>query len=474
MDKKIKKRIAYLSITATLLGSISGCGSSIQLDSTKKDNTENLSKDNSSAYDMTNKAQAEDSINIENSANMESSSSNTNSEIKTSDESTYEEILDMQYYQLENAVVYSDFYTTNPVSAMATYAYSKDGLDKEKALEYSGYGFVDLNDDGVNELVIGNISDDENLEKVIFSVYSVNHNVPYFVVGSDEYTRYYLCRNNTISSEYSSKSHDEMTTYKLSKDGLKAEVSESIKSSKDDNGNVSWKHISIPDSENEITKDNAQKLITEYKTQRIQAELTPFSNYKPANSADFYNGSSGSTFGKGFTSWKEAYETYCNETRPENDDGQTYALIYIDDDEIPELVVNSGFEAGGCQIISYHDGLVNELQTSRLHFTYIEKGGVICNSDGNMGGYYDNVYRLENGRWKITFNGFYHEYEELPKGAKDGDSGELKRDYQIDEKEVDEETYKAKLKEVYNLDKAKEVDSTSYIPFDKLIEELKK
>ncbi|WP_026505948.1 hypothetical protein [Butyrivibrio sp. NC3005] len=471
MDKKIKKKIISSTLAVTIIGMLGGCGSSIQLEESKKDSTENSSERNSGSLNMTNNAQVEDSIKADSSSNIASTSDNKLEKI-SSDESVYEDVLDMQYYQLENAVVYSDFYTTNPVSAMATYAYSKDGLDKSKALEYSGYGFVDLNNDGVNELIIGNTSDDKNLEKVIFAVYSVNHNVPYFITGSDEFTRYYLCSNNTLYSEYLSDSRNEMCFYKLSKDGLKTEVSESLKSSKDDNGNVSWKLFSKPDSETDITQDDAEKFITEYKTQRISFSLTPFSEYKPVNSEDFYNGISGSTFGKGFSSWKDAYETYCTQERPENDDGQTYALIYIDDDDIPELVVNSGFEAGGCQIVSFHDGTVTELQTSRLHFTYIEKSGLICNSDGNMGGYYDMVYHLDNGRWKKVFNGFIHEY--VPEDAKEGDGDELKRDYQIDEKDVDETTYNTNLKKVYDLDKAKEVDSSVYIPYDKMIEELKK
>lgn len=63
----------------------------------------------------------------------------------------------------------------------------------------------------------------------------------------------------------------------------------------------------------------------------------------------------------------------------------TYRLIYVDEDEIPELMIDKGFEAGGCLIVTFHDGVLDEWQSGRLNVTYIEKGNLICNSDGNMG-----------------------------------------------------------------------------------------
>ena len=84
-------------------------------------------------------------------------------------------------------------------------------------------------------------------------------------------------------------------------------------------------------------------------------------------------------------SWNEGYLAYLEEKMPEDMMDMSFALIYVDDDDVPELVIDSGFETGGCQILSFYDGTVRELQTARLYFTYIEKSGLLNNSEGRMG-----------------------------------------------------------------------------------------
>ena len=105
----------------------------------------------------------------------------------------------------------------------------------------------------------------------------------------------------------------------------------------------------------------------------------------------------------------------------EYNDSYTYSLIYVDEDEIPELVADSGFEAGGCQILTWHEGKTDVLQTSRLYFTYLEKGNLLCNSSGNMGFYYDNVYTIEDGLWSFVGGGTYGDSEGGPQFDENGD-----------------------------------------------------
>ena len=50
--------------------------------------------------------------------------------------------------------------------------------------------------------------------------------------------------------------------------------------------------------------------------------------------------------------WQAAYVEYIEKLEWNRD--CTYSLIYVDDDDIPELVIDSGFEAGGCEILTYH------------------------------------------------------------------------------------------------------------------------
>lgn len=87
--------------------------------------------------------------------------------------------------------------------------------------------------------------------------------------------------------------------------------------------------------------------------------------------------------------WEQAYLEYLDTLQ--YGESCTYSLIYVDEDEIPELVIDAGYEAGGCRILTWHEEILDMLQTNRLNFTYVEKGNLLCNSDGNMGYYYDLV-----------------------------------------------------------------------------------
>ncbi|MBQ7826150.1 MAG: SH3 domain-containing protein, partial [Clostridia bacterium] len=103
-------------------------------------------------------------------------------------------------------------------------------------------------------------------------------------------------------------------------------------------------------------------------------------------------------------SWKTAYREYILANYHEL---MTYSLCYVDHDSIPELVIDTGAEAGGCQILTYHDGLMDVLQTRRRGFTYRERENLLCNSDGHMGYYYDDVYEIRNGKWRLIAYGEY-------------------------------------------------------------------
>lgn len=110
-------------------------------------------------------------------------------------------------------------------------------------------------------------------------------------------------------------------------------------------------------------------------------------------------------YGSADSGWKQAYISYVQQL----DAGpwQGYDLIYVNDDDIPELVEIGNSEAMGCRIVSYSDGKMVESQLSRLGFSYIERENLLCNSDGHMDYYYDVVYRLENGRLVETAAGYF-------------------------------------------------------------------
>ncbi len=148
--------------------------------------------------------------------------------------------------------------------------------------------------------------------------------------------------------------------------------------------------------------------------------------------------------------WKQAYLGWLDES--EYADMCTYSLIYVDEDEIPELVSNTGVEAGGCQILTWHDGTLDVLQTSRLYFSYIEKANLLCNSEGNMGYYYDDIYTIKDGRWQFLCGGTYHDPETGPQ--LDENENDYIYEYEWQEEPVEEAEYEQRFHAVYQEDQA--------------------
>ncbi len=100
-----------------------------------------------------------------------------------------------------------------------------------------------------------------------------------------------------------------------------------------------------------------------------------------------------------------AYENYANNYVSD----YSFSFIYLDDDEIPELVLHGDCEAAGNIICTYYNGSVVELNTQRLSFDYLEKQGLLCNSTGNMGYYFDNIFNLKDGEFTNVVSGEYWE-----------------------------------------------------------------
>lgn len=154
--------------------------------------------------------------------------------------------------------------------------------------------------------------------------------------------------------------------------------------------------------------------------------------------------------------WKDAYIDYLNESSSDNNEG--YDLIYINDDNIPELVEVGKYESAGCRVVVYNNGSVQVTQLTRLSFTYIERGGLLCNDGGHMGYYFDIVYSLKNGELTMIDKGTYQDKGGV---AQTDASGEYIYDYTWNGNPVSKEEYKAMLNSVYDTSKAKSLASFS-------------
>ena len=166
---------------------------------------------------------------------------------------------------------------------------------------------------------------------------------------------------------------------------------------------------------------------------------------------------------KEFEDWKAAYLAYLDaiEVMEEDADRYSYGLIYVDEDEVPELNISRINEAGGCFILTYHDGVLDGWQSGRQNVTYIEKGNLICNSDGNNGCFYDNVYTIQDGKWCFVAGG---DWGFGPDGVQYDENGEEVFGYiwngedenagYWDGEEISEEEYNARLNSVYPTEQA--------------------
>lgn len=130
-----------------------------------------------------------------------------------------------------------------------------------------------------------------------------------------------------------------------------------------------------------------------------------------------------------------------------------YELIWLDDDDIPELVEIGVDEATGCRIVSFYDGELTMTQLNRLYFSYLEREGLLCNSEGNMDNYYDLVYRFAGGKMTVIAEGYY--------GAEDNshvefdEAGEPIYQYEWNGKKMSREEYAEALGAVYDAGRGK-------------------
>ena len=161
--------------------------------------------------------------------------------------------------------------------------------------------------------------------------------------------------------------------------------------------------------------------------------------------------------------WKQAYLNYLEEDNYA--DACTYSLIYVDDDNIPEMVIDTGFEAGGCRLLTFHDHVLDMWQSNRLNVTYIERGNLICNSDGNMGYHYDNVYTIQDGKWVYVDGGVWGDGPDGVPIGENGDYDYLEFFYWTGEEpwnrgeywfgeEITEEEYEARLNAIYPMEQS--------------------
>lgn len=133
-----------------------------------------------------------------------------------------------------------------------------------------------------------------------------------------------------------------------------------------------------------------------------------------------------------------AYEKYVRENFSEAvAHDSPYSFIYLNNDNIPELVVDGEYSFSGNLICTYSNGVV-ALNTDRLMLGYVEKKNILHNPFAYMGYFSDDVYSIKKGKFVKVWSGHYEDKEDgkIP----------IEHTYYYKGVEISEKKYKAKLK----------------------------
>lgn len=103
------------------------------------------------------------------------------------------------------------------------------------------------------------------------------------------------------------------------------------------------------------------------------------------------------------------YATYVNDSNIVSD-ADRYTMVYIDKDTIPEMIIDTGCNAGGYIVLSLQGDKVLSYTTCRLALTYIEKSGLMRNESGAQEEYFATIIKLSKSKfeelayWKYSYS----------------------------------------------------------------------
>lgn len=88
--------------------------------------------------------------------------------------------------------------------------------------------------------------------------------------------------------------------------------------------------------------------------------------------------------------------------------GKSFQLFYVNDDDIPELMVVGRYNAEGTKIYTAAaDGSISSVNCSLNGITYSEHQNLMCDAGGSMDVFYHNIYHIEDGKFVMHYQGKY-------------------------------------------------------------------
>ncbi|MBP3460181.1 MAG: hypothetical protein J6K58_13305 [Lachnospiraceae bacterium] len=121
-----------------------------------------------------------------------------------------------------------------------------------------------------------------------------------------------------------------------------------------------------------------------------------------------------------------------------------FYLAFIDDDEIPELLIMDDYgHAAGVKVYTYDDDIVEIGEFGSMgSMSYVQKEGLISSSFTGMGEFIDNIYEMEDGEASLIHS--RHSYPDLSQ-----DDPYTNLLYEVDEIPVSKEEYDEDWQELW-------------------------
>ena len=178
--------------------------------------------------------------------------------------------------------------------------------------------------------------------------------------------------------------------------------------------------------------------------------------------------SDGST--KKYNSWKEAFADRIQHTDKNEYDG--FALIYLNDDRVPELVQAGATSAKGATVVVYKNGSLQETWLNRRSFRYLEYENLLYSASGMENLHFDSFYSITGGQLGLSVQGYYGN-KEFARIRYD-EKGQEIYNYFWDGGEVSRSGYSDGIMFVFDLSRAKTCgEGENILTAEEMLEKLK-
>ena len=168
-----------------------------------------------------------------------------------------------------------------------------------------------------------------------------------------------------------------------------------------------------------------------------------------------------------YENWKEAFAAELSELDPEDFD--RFALIYIDDNRVPELLEMGNSPEKGARIMVYHDGVLEETKVNR-DFSYLRKENLVYCKNGTGNVFTETLYIITGGRLGIFQNGYYGTRDAAVTSFKEDGSPDYS--YQWEGSEVSGAGYREALHFLYDTDRAVRSDKIKMMSLEDIRKEI--